>query len=415
MRTRFFPRLNFSADQRGISLVETLVGMTVGLVASLVIMKSFSSSESFRRSVSGTADTVQTAAITSSRLNMLFEEAGASFVQGRNVWGCKLLVTRNSSAVLPAASFPDPFASFPKTVRVLPVGILDGGTESDVIMVMAGSSPSANRDIPFDPSPDGNAASLSVSNPNGIGMANGGVAIDDLLLSVPQDVGGAPGDCQIVQVASNFSGGVAVLNASLGLKVVPAESAVVAPATYTSIALNVTTSSYGKLAALKASSPSAFHLGREAASTFSLVSVNANGELLEYDMLKRRGMQPFAENVVLIKARYGVDSGVGGKANDNVIDEWVSPAEAGWTLTDLMDGKSSTEQKIDQIKAIRIGLVLRAGQAVSSDAKLTQIVLFSDLPDTKKFTRDLTSSEQVYGYQVFDWVIPLRNMKSTPK
>lgn len=415
MRTRFFPRLNFSADQRGISLVETLVGMTVGLVASLVIMKSFSSSESFRRSVSGTADTVQTAAITSSRLNMLFEEAGASFVQGRNVWGCKLLVTRNSSAVLPAASFPDPFASFPKTVRVLPVGILDGGTESDVIMVMAGSSPSANRDIPFDPSPDGNAASLSVSNPNGIGMANGGVAIDDLLLSVPQDVGGAPGDCQIVQVASNFSGGVAVLNASLGLKVVPAESAVVAPATYTSIALNVTTSSYGKLAALKASSPSAFHLGREAASTFSLVSVNANGELLEYDMLKRRGMQPFAENVVLIKARYGVDSGVGGKANDNVIDEWVSPAEAGWTLTDLMDGKSSTEQKIDQIKAIRIGLVLRSGQAVSSDAKLTQVVLFSDLPDTKKFTRDLTSSEQVYGYQVFDWVIPLRNMKSTPK
>ena len=415
MRTRFFPRLNFSADQRGISLVETLVGMTVGLVASLVIMKSFSSSESFRRSVSGTADTVQTAAITSSRLNMLFEEAGASFVQGRNVWGCKLLVTRNSSAVLPAASFPDPFASFPKTVRVLPVGILDGGTESDVIMVMAGSSPSANRDIPFDPSPDGNAASLSVSNPNGIGMANGGVAIDDLLLSVPQDVRAAPGACQIVQVATNFSGGVAVLNASLGLKVVPAESAVVAPATYTSIALNVTTSSYGKLAALKASSPSAFHLGREAASTFSLVSVNANGELLEYDMLKRRGMQPFAENVVLIKARYGVDSGVGGKANDNVIDEWVSPAEAGWTLTDLVDGKSSTEQKIDQIKAIRIGLVLRSGQAVSSDAKLTQIVLFSDLPDTKKFTRDLTSSEQVYGYQVFDWVIPLRNMKSTPK
>ena len=415
MRTRFFPRLNFSADQRGISLVETLVGMTVGLVASLVIMKSFSSSESFRRSVSGTADTVQTAAITSSRLNMLFEEAGASFVQGRNVWGCKLLVTRNSSAVLPAASFPDPFASFPKTVRVLPVGILDGGTESDVIMVMAGSSPSANRDIPFDPSPDGNAASLSVSNPNGIGMANGGVAIDDLLLSVPQDVGGAPGDCQIVQVASNFSGGVAVLNASLGLKVVPAESAVVAPATYTSIALNVTTSSYGKLAALKASSPSAFHLGREAASTFSLVSVNANGELLEYDMLKRRGIQPFAENVVLIKALYGVDSGVGGKANDNVIDEWVSPADAGWTLTDLMDGKSSTEQKIDQIKAIRIGLVLRSGQVVSSDAKLTQIVLFSDLSDSKKFTRDLTSSEQVYGYQVFDWVIPLRNMKSTPK
>lgn len=415
MSPRFFPRFNFAADQRGISLVETLVGMTVGLVASLVIMKSFTASESFRRSVSGTADTVQTAAITSSRLNMLFEEAGASFVQGRNVWGCKLLVTRNGSTLMPADSFPDPFTSFPKTLRVLPVGILSGGAESDVIMVMAGSSASANRDIPFDPSPDGNATALSVSNPNGIGMTSGGVAVDDLLLSVPQDVGTAPGDCQIVQVASNFSAGTAVLNTSLGLKVMPAESAVVAPASYTSIALNVAASSYGKLAALKASSPSAFHLGREMASTFSLVSVNANGELLEYDMLKRRGMQPFAENVVLIKARYGIDSGVGGKANDNVIDEWVSPAEAGWTLAELMDGKNSTEQKIDQIKAIRIGLVLRSGQVVSSDAKLTQIVLFSDLSDTRKFTRDLTTDEQAYGYQVFDWVIPLRNMKSTPK
>ena len=119
MRTRFFPRLNSSADQRGISLVETLVGMVVGLVASLVIMKSFTASESFRRSVSGTADTVQTAAITNSRLNMLVEEAGASFVQGRNVWGCKLLVTRSGAALLPADSFPDPFAAFPKAVRVL--------------------------------------------------------------------------------------------------------------------------------------------------------------------------------------------------------------------------------------------------------------------------------------------------------
>jgi hypothetical protein len=76
---------------------------------------------------------------------------------------------------------------------------------------------------------------------------------------VPQDVGGGPGDCQIVQVASNF-GGTCGAEYVPGLKVVPAESAVVAPASYTSIALNVTASSYGKLAALKASSPSAFHL-----------------------------------------------------------------------------------------------------------------------------------------------------------
>jgi hypothetical protein len=163
---------------------------------------------------------------------------------------------------------------------------------------------------------------------------------------------------------------------------VPAESAVVAPASYTSIALNVTASSYGKLAALKASSPSAFHLGRETASTFSLVSVNANGELLEYDMLKRRGMQPFAENVVLIKARYGVDSGVGGKANDNVIDEWISPQRPAGHLAELMDGKVPPSRR--STRSRRSASVCAApGQAVSSDAKLTQLVLFSDLRHAK--------------------------------
>jgi hypothetical protein len=59
---------------------------------------------------------------------MLFEEAGASLVQGRNIWGCKLLATRGKTALLPAASYPDPSSGFAKNVRVLPVGVLDGVT-----------------------------------------------------------------------------------------------------------------------------------------------------------------------------------------------------------------------------------------------------------------------------------------------
>jgi hypothetical protein len=43
------------------------------------------------------------------------------------------------------------------------------------------------------------------------------------------------------------------------------------------------------------------------------------------------------------------------------------------------------------------------------------LVLFKDLGDDKKVTRDLTGADQFYVYQVFDWVVPLRNMKSIPK
>lgn len=396
-------------NQRGVSLIEVVVGMAIGIVASLVIMRTFSSSETFRRNVSGSADVVQTASITGARLAMLFEEAGASLIQGRNIWGCKLIANRAKTALLPAASFPEPFSDFPKTVRTLPVGILDGGEQSDVVMIVAGGSASGNRDIPF----DSDGKTLTVTNPNGIGLAPSG-SVDDLFLSVPQDVPAGPGDCQIVQAASDFSGGKATSDALLGLRVMPEQASVVAPASYTTISLNLSASSYGSLTTTS-DSPSAFHLGREAASTFSLISVNSGGELVQYDLLQRTGTLPFGENIVLFKVRYGVDDGVGGKANDNVVDEWVSPAEAGWTLADLMNGKTATEQKIDQIKAVRVGLVVRSPQLVLTDSKMTEVVLFSDLSESRRFTRKLTTGEQRYGYQVYDWVIPLRNMKSIPK
>lgn len=60
------------------------------------------------------------------------------------------------------------------------------------------------------------------------------------------------------------------------------------------------------------------------------------------------------------------------------------PGEAGWTLADLMDSETATEQKIDQIKAVRIGVVVRSPQLVINDAKLTEIVLFSDLSDARR-------------------------------
>ena len=67
--------------QRGISLVEVMVGMAIGLLASLVIFKAFTSSETFRRNVGGAADTVQTAAVVGARLNLMLEEGGAGLVR----------------------------------------------------------------------------------------------------------------------------------------------------------------------------------------------------------------------------------------------------------------------------------------------------------------------------------------------
>ena len=396
--------------QRGISLVEVMVGMAIGLLASLVIFKSFSASEMFRRNVGGAADTMQSAAVVGARLNLMLEEGGAGLVQGRNIWSCLLRVSRAGSPLLPASSFPAPFENFPKSVRVLPIGIREGGTGSDTVMVIAGNSASSNRDIPF----DSTGTSLTVSNPNGIGVKDAGQSTTDLLLAVAQDVPGGPADCQIVQVAADYSGGTPTQDISLGLAVMPAAAKVISPASYTVVPLNQGSSSYGTLLSTT-NSPSAFHLGREDQPTFSLLSVNSSNELVEYDLLQRRPLQSFGENILLFKARYGVDNGVGGIPNDDAVDEWIAPSESGWSIAELMDGNAATQQKVDQIKAIRIGVILRTPQAQVVDAKPTQLVLFQDLQTSRQVTVKLSSSEQRYGYQVFDWVIPLRNMKSTPK
>ena len=145
-----------------------------------------------------------------------------------------------------------------------------------------------------------------------------------------------------------------------------------------------------------------------------MLGVNSDSELLQYDLLKRFHTQVVGENIFLIKARYGLDNGVGGDINDNAVDEWVSPSESGWTLADLMDGKLATQQRIGYVKAIRIAMVVRSSQPIASDAPMTSIKLFQDLASARQFSRTLTSDEQRYQYQAYEWVIPLRNMRTPP-
>ena len=339
---------------------------------------------------------MQAAALASMRLNLALQSAGAGFVQGSHLWGCNLKATRGGTTIFPSGTaYPAPFSSVPTDVRMLAAGIVDGGSDSDILISMAADSPTGNRDILFTPS--GTAPTMITSSSLGFSPS-------DLFLIVPQIVPGDVGDCQIVQAASTYTPGAFVSDASLGARV--------ASASPTTITLD--TGTYGDIAApIKLQSPSAFSLG--ASPTFSAFTPNSNGELVERDLLARRGDQILAENVFLMKARYGVDDGVGGTANDNIVDEWVSPSESGWTIADLMKNDFTVAQKINQIKAIRLGLVVRSRHTGSSDVNTSSLTLFSDLPSGRQVNRTLSTDEKRYDYQVYDWVIPLKNMKAVPK
>ncbi len=393
--------------QAGLSIVEMMVGMVIGLIASLVIMQSFSSSEAYRRNISGAGDALQSAAIAAQRLDLIIQEAGAGLARGGQwVWGCRLRVDYKSNTILPSGSaYPAPFSSIPQTLRAVPAAIVSGGTlDSDVIIVMAGDSASGNQGKYFS-SPAGSSL-VTVSPTIGVGLKSAAAAADfDLILTLQRKVATDPGDCRVVQAASTMVAPAVVSDASLGLNVVTFNKL---------IPLNTTTYGTMESSIYEGKSGAAFHLGLRDTPNFVMLGVNSDSELLQYDLLQRAATQVVGENIFLIKARYGLDNGVGGEINDNAVDEWVSPSETGWTLADLMDGKLATQQRIGYIKAIRIAMVVRSSQPVASQSPMTSIKLFQDLGTSRQYSRSLTSDEQRYQYQVYEWVIPLRNMRTPP-
>ena len=392
-----FRRGGSGRAQRGVSLVEVMIGMVVGLIATWVIIQSFTASEGFRRNVAGSADALQTASIVSIPLATRLQEAGAALAQGQLAWGCSLSVQRAGATVLPSPNaFPDPFSGFPQNVHASPVAILDGGsTGSDVLMIFAGMSGSGNNGVIYSV----NGSTMVVNNSSGLALKNSGQSANDLLLTLPA-VAGSLGTCQVVQVASAYSNGSAVSDSTFGGKVMPSQGALTYPVSLTDIPLNAAT--YG-VPAIKVSG-AVIHLGREESVVSSLFSVNSRNELVEMDLLGRNATQTIGENVFLLKVRYGIDSN-----NDNVIDSWVVPT-GDWAASALMAGNAASATRIAQIRALRVALVMRSSQVVTSDYKPGEISLFSDLGDGA-YSYSLSSAEQAYQYQVYDWVVPLRNMK----
>jgi hypothetical protein len=75
-----------------------------------------SGSETFRRNVSGAADTVQTASLIGARLGMLFEEAGASLVPGAEHLGLQAAGDTRQDGAAAGGELSGSFHGFAKNV-----------------------------------------------------------------------------------------------------------------------------------------------------------------------------------------------------------------------------------------------------------------------------------------------------------
>src|SRR5690242_17465289 len=96
----------------GFSLIETLVGLMLGLIGTLAMLSAFAVFEQQKRRTTAGNDAVQNGSYAAYLLERELRNAGSGLSQAfhSDVWGCPIRAIGAGSTVLPASSFPAPFS-----------------------------------------------------------------------------------------------------------------------------------------------------------------------------------------------------------------------------------------------------------------------------------------------------------------
>jgi type IV pilus assembly protein PilW len=392
---------------KGMTLVELLVAMTIGLGITLAVTSVLIASENHKRTTTSTNDAQQTGSYGFYALDKALRGAGSGIAESAfptdvGLLGCNLHA--GTPAIFPRGTpFPQPFAGFLGGVtNPMPVApVLIGKSQSqdgvsDVIMVMGGSGSAGgvSRQI------TGGGSAITATLDNSVGFAN-----NDLVL-VSQS--GVP-DCLMEQVTPLPT--TSTLNLA-GLYYTAVGGA-------TSMAtLAVNTASY------------VTPIGNADANNvqFMLFGVDNNRTLYSYDLLQNLKVwggagadsaQAIADGVVQMNALYGIDTN-----GDGIQDAWAAPGgvDAGWNVNTVMTNPA----KMKQIVSVRVALVVRGEYYdTTRDAAGTPIpvspptlTIFNGLSDGPNFiggaslkqTIILNATDQQFRYRIFEFTVPLRNM-----
>jgi len=380
------------AGQRGMTLIELMVALAVGLGVTLAVTTLLIASENHKRTTTSTNDAEQTGAYVFHSLDGVLRGAGSGLAESAypspdaGVLGCKL----NAGAILPAnAAFPSPFGAFlggtPSNLRVAPLLIAQGQAAdgvSDVLVVMAGSGAAGgvSRQV------TGAGSATSVILDNAVGFAQ-----NDLFL-VSQT---GTTDCLLEQVSVNPTSSTLTLSTTLPY--------------YTADGTTLSTLS-GSTASYVTP------LGNAAANNlqFELIGPDANHTLYSYDLLQNQHLvqtplvadaaQAIADGVYQIHAIYGIDTN-----GDGIQDAWAGPGDTGFDINAVM----TTAATQRQIVSVRVGLVVR-GEYYDKNQVAPALTLFNGLTNgggtSLKVTVTPNGTDQQYRYRVFEFTVPLRNM-----
>jgi type IV pilus assembly protein PilW len=391
-------------QQQGLSLVELLVAMLIGLVVSLAVYSVLNVNEGRKRTTTSINDIDKVGIYTLHQLDQSIRSAGSGLLSSIKssiaktgavdyTLGCQINAVQSGATLLPASTklpapfdqLPAPLDAAPLNFRIAPVIILDGAANpgngnigGDIIITMSGSGGLGETATKFFDLPQNNSLSL----PNVAGFFNNAL----VLITRPPNATVSP--CIIAQVNNSF------------IPIAGAKTLPLGGAFYQNTVNGIALTSFDT---------DAHVLNLGLAPNFQLFGVGANSTLFRYDLLSPASSTgntpnpaPFADSVYQMHALYGVYTTPGAPASFT----WVAPT-GDYDASNLLAGTAAANATLASIKAIKLGIVMQASLPERVIVSRSTIRLFGDTNIPLDVT--LPPAQLNQRYKALEAVIPLRN------
>jgi len=315
--------------QRGMGIVEVMIGILIGMIVVIAIYSVFSVAEGYKRTTVGAADAQTTGLFAQFALSREILNAGnAISIDGADLGTCTL---PQPLWFTPANFFA---VAGVRPIRPVPALIRDGNNANvaDSLIVTYGTpSRIVNGILIGDLPMAAGGDPVYVQSPNGF-------RVNDRII-----VNGKNGNCELTTVTA-VTPGDSLGNVTTGFVALahPALANLYTPSGATD-------------------GPSVVNLGQIGESTRVLFDV-VNNQLRTTDLFTAGALAvPIAQNVVLFKAQYGVD------CTGNGVVLWTSAVAGGpcgldYTPDTVLSSAVFTAPIIARIRALRIAVVVRSDE-----------------------------------------------------
>ena len=376
--------------QRGFSLIDVMVGIVIALVAMLVVYQVFAVGEQFKRN---------TTAIGEAQVNGLL----ASFVLGlqlANSGNALATAAQDLASCEDQAAEPNLTKRFAKSWRPLPILIFDSGAADTPDSFLVNYSTATTLVAPA----LGIASAPKtyvVQSPNGFHPLKGNTTGErkDLIVAIEKPPNTVPtGKCEPARVD--------LVTPSTTPACLAAQGCV--ELSYTGTALAITPYSVFNMGAAEDAQKISYDIVEEvtgkacAPTTAPYTPCVLRGTRLIDDQgqLANIPPNPIASNIVNMKLQYGIDTN-----SDGLLDDWV-PATGAWAPDVLL---SAPIAKLNQIKAVRMGVIVRSEQFDKNYAQDVTWVMFSGPNKLSGTFVQTVAPAGNWRYRAYETVIPLRN------